>query len=166
LAADKQKAQENIPWLEKLEDIQYEKTFDDYGNNRLLRQKFREERKQLKALDQEAEARGLAITLLPTSSEDTEAAEDFVRTKSLAQKKNEKLKIKAASIFDTAGEPKDSIKQKLLEKAMKNGMDLRLFGGKSSSKVGGGGIRTKGSSLTSTMPVLAVKPASSKQQDN
>jgi coiled-coil domain-containing protein 130 len=159
LATDKAKADENIPWLDKLEDSQFQKTFDDYGNNRLIRKHFREERKELKALDKEAESKGLALTLLPISEGDTEEADSFVRTKSLLQKKNEHLKIKAASIFSASGEPKDPVKQKLLEKAMKNGMDMRLFGGGTAKKTSKfGGISTKGSSLSSTMPLLAMKP--------
>jgi len=38
---DKQKAEDNRPWLTKLQDLQDDRNYDDYTMNQLLRKKFR-----------------------------------------------------------------------------------------------------------------------------
>jgi len=109
----KKKAEDAIPKLQSLIKFQEERTKDDYAVNSLLRKRFREEKKKIEALKQEAIDKGLGIELLPKSEEDAKLAHTIEFNKPIT-KLNEtktltKLKINSSSIFgSTYSQPKSN----------------------------------------------------------
>jgi coiled-coil domain-containing protein 130 len=122
LAEDKEKAVAQTPWIEELEDMAREKYLDDYANNRLLRQKFREEKKEEKQQVAEGAKLGLNLRLLPATDQDSAEA---AKVTSIYKKRADNVKKVAKSIFgDKSG---TAAARQLLDKQIKRGFDVNLL---------------------------------------
>ncbi len=101
--ADTAKAQQAAPVLAQLYALTSERTADDFSSNSLLRKRLREEKKELRQLDEEAQSKGLGIRLLPQAEDDLmQARLALLSRPSLpaAQHRTlKKLEVSASSIF-------------------------------------------------------------------
>eukprot|EP01122_Echinamoeba_exundans_P016695 TRINITY_DN8542_c0_g1_i1.p1 TRINITY_DN8542_c0_g1~~TRINITY_DN8542_c0_g1_i1.p1 ORF type:complete len:329 (-),score=74.13 TRINITY_DN8542_c0_g1_i1:875-1861(-) len=151
LAEDKEKAVAQTPWIEELEDMAREKYLDDYANNRLLRQKFREEKKEEKRQIAAGAKLGLDLPLLPASDQDTAEA---AKITSIYKKRAENVKKVTKSIFgDQSG---TAATRQLLDKQMKRGFDINLLQ-KANSKPKSASLKHQ---PTSSVSFIRAAPAS------
>ena len=100
--SDITKAIQVKPVIESLYDRQ-DRMFDDFGASQNLRKKFRDEKKEIQKLKEEAEDLGLSIPLLPKESVDLDEAKRVYAKKvisdPLRKEKSQKRKLKSTSIF-------------------------------------------------------------------
>lgn len=122
-ADDSHRAKKAAPKLQRLQDMRDERYEDDFGTSQLLRRRLREQKKETKALEEEADALGLGIRLLPRAEADVEEA----RSVTFAEKKISKRRSTRAqaSVFHgqrvlTGAKLK---RHAVLEKAKRLGLD-------------------------------------------
>jgi len=103
---------------------------DDYHWSQKLRATFRAEKKELKRSTDEAAAKGLGFRLLQASAADQALAREVnfaPKLSALANTKLKRLAITSSSIFgDTGGTRPDRAAVTALEKAVKQGVKIRL----------------------------------------
>jgi len=106
--ADKTKAKVEVPRIVSLEDLQ-SRMKDDYGMSQKLRKNFRDQKKVMKNLSEEAKAKGLfALSLLPEDEEDrVRASIVSFRSDTERSRQLKRLAVKTGSIFG----PKSSATQ-------------------------------------------------------
>ena len=158
-ADDSHRAKKAAPKLQQLQDMRDERYEDDFGTSQLLRRRLREKKKETKALEEEADAMGLGIPLLPKAESDLEEARtvDFAK-KTISKRKSTRTQ---ASVFHgqrvlTGTKLK---RHSALEKAKRMGLDtsrLRMGSPGSSSLLpaptGSAWASSKGAS-----PALSVR---------
>jgi hypothetical protein len=132
---DQKKAVKAIPVLTQLQDISDQLYKDTHSVNKILRDKFREEKKGIQELKDEAKDRGLGIDLLPFSEEDTAVANNLrlraeqiqlpLKSEKKLQSKTALRRVKIRSSIFGQHSPAQELKLRSLEK--RKSLDPSLF---------------------------------------
>merc|ERR1712137_558606 len=98
-AQDKASAEIKKPQLQKLIEHNY-RSYDDFGASQVLRHRFREKKKEIKELKDEAQSKGLHIDLLPPDPEDQRQADSIkFQPKTNASSLKYRMMASSTSIF-------------------------------------------------------------------